>query len=118
MDLLDVKHFPSGSVKNMIDFLLSLCRGEFCCNSVHFVRIKTKIQAGSAEQNGMQAVDVIAFGGKEGEVRFSPFKRSSPTAGAPLFLNGKRSVLSNPALLIVGCETRVSPVMLLIPGRK
>lgn len=54
MDLLYVKHFPSGSVKNMIDFLLSLCRGELCCNSMHFVRIKTKVQAGSTEQNGMQ----------------------------------------------------------------
>lgn len=89
MDLLYVKHFPSGSAKNMIDFLLSLCRGEFCCNSMHFVRIKTKIQAGSTEQNGMQAVYVIAFGGEEGEVRFSPFKRSLPTTEAPLFLNGK-----------------------------
>lgn len=89
MDLLYVKHFPSGSVKNMIDFLLSLCRGEFCCNSMHFVRIKPKIQAGSTEKNGMQAVHAIAFNGEEGVVQFSPFKRSLPTGGAPLCLNGK-----------------------------
>lgn len=49
MDLLYVKHLPSGSVKNMIDFFYPCAVGEFSCNIMDFVRIKTKIQAGSTE---------------------------------------------------------------------
>jgi len=51
MDLLFVKYLPSGSVKNVTDFFCPLAVGEFSCNATHFVRIRTKTQAGSTERN-------------------------------------------------------------------